>query len=84
MPPPVRETLRLWQSRAGRYQLYDQMTVVEFSEDVLPEELHAISRLSNAEFYQPAPRCLIFPDAQVAPALLEELRRRGYTPQVLS
>lgn len=84
LSPPVRETLRLWQGRAGRYQLYDQMAVVEFGEDVLPEELHAISRLSNAEFYQPAPRCLIFPDSQVAPALVEELRRRGYTPQVLS
>jgi hypothetical protein len=77
------ETLQLWQSRAGRYQLYEQMTVVEFGEDVLIEELRAISRLSNAQFYQPAARCLIFPDPQIAPGLVEDLRRRGYTPQVL-
>lgn len=83
LPPPVVETLQTWQRRAGRYQLYEQMTVVEFGEDVLPEELRAISRLSSAEFYQPGPRCLIFPDPQAAPALVEELRRRGYTPQVL-
>ena len=83
LPPAVQETLQTWQSRAGRYQLYDQMTVVEFGEDVLPEELRAISRLSSADYYQPGPRCLIFPDPQVAPALVDELRRRGYTPQVL-
>lgn len=83
LSPAVLETLQAWQSRAGRYQLYEQITVVEFGEDVLPEELRAISRLSNAEFYQPGPRCLIFPDPQAAPALVEELRRRGYTPQVL-
>ena len=83
LPPPVLETLQTWQRRAGRYQLYEQMAVVEFGEDVSPEELRAICRLSNAEFYQPGPRCLIFPDPQVAPALVEELRRRGYTPQVL-
>lgn len=84
LPPMVQETLQTWQSRAGRYQLYDQMTVVEFGEDMLPEELRAISRLSNAEYYQPAPRCLIFLDIQVATVLVDELRRRGYTPQVLS
>jgi len=50
---------------------------------VLPEELRAISRLTSAEFYQAGPHCLIFPDPQAAPALVEELRRRGYTPQVL-
>ncbi|HRX05369.1 MAG TPA: hypothetical protein P5148_19620, partial [Anaerolineae bacterium] len=84
LPQEVQETLQTWQSRAGRYQLYDQMTVVEFGEDVLPEEIQAISQLSRVEYYQPGPRCLIFPDSQVAPALVEELRRRGYTPQVLS
>ena len=83
LSPAVSETLRLWQSRAGRYQVYEQMTVLEFNEDVLIEELRAIGRLSNADFYQPAPRCLIFPDAQIGPALIDELRRRGYTPQVL-
>ncbi len=83
LPPETAETLQLWQSRVGRYQLYEQMTVVEFGEDVLIEELRAISRLSNAEFYQPAARCLIFPDPQIASGLIEELRRRGYTPQVL-
>jgi hypothetical protein len=77
------EMLQVWQSRFGRYQLYEQMTVVEFGEDVLIEELRAISRLSNAEFYQPAARYLIFPDPQIATRLVEDLRRRGYTPQVL-
>lgn len=84
LPPAVQETLQTWQSRAGRYQLYDQMVVVELAEDVLPEELYTISRASGAEFFQPAPRCLVFLDPQVAPALVDELRRRGYTPRVLA
>ncbi len=83
LPPAAMETLETWQQRAGRYQLYEQLAVVEFGEDVLPEELRAISRLSGVEYFQPGPRCLIFPDPQAAPALVEELRRRGYTPQVL-
>ncbi|HRI55761.1 MAG TPA: hypothetical protein PK170_01535 [Anaerolineae bacterium] len=84
LSPAVQETLQTWQDRAGRYQLYEQMTVLEFGEDVLPEELRAISRLTGAEYYQPAPRCLVFPDPQVMLGLVDELRRRGYTPQVLS
>ncbi len=84
LPPAVWETLQTWQSRAGRHQMYDQMAVVEFGEDVLPEELHAISRLSGAEFVQPAPHCLVFLDPKVVPTLLDELRRRGYTPKVLA
>lgn len=84
LPPTVRAILQTWQSRAGRYQMYDQMAVVEFGEDVLPEELHAISRLSGAEFFQPAPHCLVFLDPKVVPMLLDELRRRGYTPKVLA
>jgi hypothetical protein len=84
LPPAIEETLQTWQSRAGRYQLYGQMAVVELAEDVLPEELYAISHVSGAEFFQPAPRCLVFLDPQVAPALVDELRRRGYTPRVLA
>lgn len=83
LPAAVLETLQTWQRRAGRYQLYDQIVVVEFGEDVSPEELRAISRMTNADFYQPGPRCLIFTDPQVASMLVDELRRRGYTPQVL-
>lgn len=83
LPVDVQATLQTWQGRVGRYQLYDQVAVVEFGEDVLPEEMRVIGRLTSAEYYQTGPRCLIFPDPEAAPALVEEMRRRGYTPQVM-
>ncbi len=84
LPQTIQETLQTWASRAGRYQLYDQVAVVEFGEDVMAEELHAISRSSGAEYHQVAPRCIVFLDPTVVPALVDELRRRGYTPKVLA
>lgn len=84
LPPAIQETLQIWQSRAGRYQLYDQVMVVEYGEDVLVEELYAISRSTGAAFYEPGSRCLVFLDPAAAPKLVDELRRRGYTPRVLA
>lgn len=83
LPVWVQEKLQTWQSRVGRYQLYDTVTVVELGEDVLSEELRAIIGPLNVTFYQPTPRCIILLSSEDAPDLIMELRRRGYTPRVL-
>lgn len=83
LPPSFRETLRLWQERSGRYQLYDNLAVVELGEDLLAEELQAVVERSGVGFYPASPRCLIILNPAQVPFLVEELRRRGHTPQVL-
>jgi hypothetical protein len=40
--------------------------------------------LGRAELYPISPRCLVVLHPETLPALLDELRRKGYTPQVIS
>lgn len=84
LPPAVLVTLQTWQDRAGRHQLYDQVAVIEFSDDVGPEEARAIAGLGVGQFYQASPRCLVVLNPDATPDIINELRRRGYTPQVLT
>lgn len=84
LPPATRGLLQTWQQRAGRHQLYDAVAIIEFSEEMHPEEARAIAGLGFSQFYQAAPRCLVVLNPDSAPAIIDELRRRGYTPQVLS
>ena len=83
LPPATQDTLQAWQAKAGRHQLYDNLAVIEFGEDMHPEEIQAIAGLGGGRFYAVSPRCLVVLDPDVVPALVDDLRRRGYTPQVL-
>ena len=87
LPATVQHELQQWQDRAGRHQIYDNLAVIEFSDDRTLEELMATTRLGQQggqNIYLLSPRCLVILDPQSVPGLLEELRRKGYTPQVVS
>lgn len=84
LPPDTTGELRAWQARAGRHQLYDQVAVIEFNETLHPEEVRAIAGLGSGQFYQASPQCLVVLNPESVPGIIEELRRRGYTPQVTS
>lgn len=83
LTPAIVTRLQEWTARAGRYRLHEQVAVLEFGDDMPPEEIQAIARLGGEWLYQAAPRCLVALDADRVPALLADLRRRGYTPQVV-
>jgi hypothetical protein len=84
-PLPAATAVRLhdWQAKAGRHQLYDNLAVIEFGEDMHPSEVSAIVALAAGVLYPVAPRCLVALNLEAVPVLVEDLRRRGYTPQVL-
>lgn len=84
LPPAIRSTLQSWQDRAGRHQLYDQVAVIEFNDDMGPEEALVIAGLGSGQFYQASPRCLVVLNPDAAHGIIDELRRRGYTPQVIT
>ena len=87
LPAAVQRMLQQWQEHAGRHQIYDNLAVIEFSDDRTLEELMATTRLGQQggqSAYYLSPRCLVILDPQSVPGLLEELRRKGYTPQVVS
>ena len=68
----------------GRHQIYDNLGVIEFSDDETLAEVQATTGLGRADLYPISPRCLVALRPEAIPGLLEELRRKGYTPQVVS
>ena len=83
LPAAMQDTLQAWQDRAGRYHLYDNLAIIEFSDDIHPEEMRRIAGSAGGGFYPASPRCLVILDPDAVPALVDDLRRRGYTPRVL-
>jgi hypothetical protein len=83
-PDAVQRKLQDWQARMGRHQLYDNLAVIEFSDDVMLAEVQATTGLGRAELYPISPRCVVVLRPDIVPALLDELRRKGYSPQVIS
>ena len=57
--------------------------MIEFGEDMHPGEVSAIVALAAGVLYPVGARCLVALNLEAVPALVEDLRRRGYTPQVL-
>jgi hypothetical protein len=57
--------------------------VIECGEDMHPSEVSAIVALAAGALYPVSPRCLVALNLDAVPALVDDLRRRGYTPQVL-
>lgn len=84
LPSDIQARLRDWQARAGRYQLYDNVAVIEVADDLALPEIGAATLLGRSSAYQADPRCLVVLDQDIIPALLEDLLRKGYSPRVVS
>ncbi len=84
LPPAHAARLHDWQARMGRHQIYDNLGVIEFSDDETLAEVQATTGLGRADLYPISPRCLVALRPEAIPGLLEELRRKGYTPQVIA
>ncbi len=84
LPDAMIEKLQVWQARAGRHHLYDNLAMIELNDDLLLAEIQAIVHLLGIPVYQASPRCLLLLDPTTLPTLTAELLRRGYTPKVLS
>ena len=83
LPGHVQDVLHQWQASAGRYHIYDRVAVIEFSDDVALPEIQAGTRLARSNVYAVSPRSLVVLQPEIIPDLLEELRRKGYSPQVI-
>lgn len=83
LPSNVRSTLERWWSDYGSVRLYDDLTLIELSADVLPAEiLAAVPLLSQNLIYAFSPRVLAV-EPVAADVLIEELVRLGYAPKVV-
>ncbi len=83
LPESLAERLRRWQAIAGRHQIYENVSMIEFADDLTAAEVQVATSLGRANVFAATPRALVVLDPAIVPALLDELRRKGYTPQVL-
>ena len=83
LPESLAERLRRWQAIAGRHQIYENVSLIEFADELTAAEIQAATSLGRANIFAATPRSLVVLDPEIIPALLDELRRKGYTPQVL-
>lgn len=82
VPEDVRTVLDAWWQGYGNVRLYDDLTLIEFDDDILLRELLATSSLRGALVDVITPRLVSVEPAAVRP-LLGEMERLGYTPRVL-
>lgn len=84
LPAELQRRLQEWQDRLGRHQIYDNVAVIEFGDDHTMAEVQAVVNLNQGDCYPVSTRHLVVLRPETIPVLIEELRRKGYTPQVLA
>ncbi len=84
LPAVTATQLATWQAQAGRHQIYDNLAVIEFGDDEILEEIRTTINLERVQVYPVSPRCLVILDPAAVQPLVDELRKKGYTPQVVS
>jgi hypothetical protein len=83
VPRRVRSKIERWWASYGTVRLYDELSLVELSEEILPAEvLAAVPALRRHLVYSIAPRLLAV-EPTAAEAVVAELVRLGYAPRVL-
>jgi hypothetical protein len=83
VPRRVRSKIERWWASYGSVRLYDELSLVELSQEILPAEvLAAVPALRRHLVYAISPRLLAV-EPTAAEAVVAELVRLGYAPRVL-
>lgn len=82
VPDMARETMDRWWKAYGTTRIYDELTLIELGDDVLLQELTAVTSLHSALVYTFSPR-LIAIDAAMFDDVIADLTARGYAPRVV-
>jgi hypothetical protein len=82
LPAAVTKTIDEWWSGYGAIRLYDELTLIEFGDDVLLSELLAATSLDASLLHTFSPRLVAVEPAR-ADDLVAELTARGYAPRVV-
>jgi len=82
VPRRVRSIIERWSASYGSVRLYDELSLIELSEEVLPAEvLAAVPALRQHLVYALSPRLLAVEPA-AADAVVADLVRLGYAPRI--
>jgi Helicase conserved C-terminal domain len=83
VPRRVRSRIERWWASYGRVRLYDELSLVELSKEILPAEvLAAVPALRRHLVYAISPRLLAV-EPTAAEGVVAELVRLGYAPRIL-
>lgn len=80
MPEHILARLESWWQGYGQVRIYENITVIEFSDDYALSEMKAVTSLSQQLIAEISPRLVLIPVEAVA-RLTSELERAGYTPK---
>jgi hypothetical protein len=80
MPPAIHDRLTAWHKAYGQVRLYEDVTVIEFSDEYALSELKAATSLEKHLVAEISPTLVIIPTNSVN-LLITELEKAGYTPK---
>lgn len=80
-PAALQERLTTWQQAYGTVQLYQGVTLIEFSDAFALAEMLAVTSLKQHLVAQLSPQAVLIP-AGAVDGLKKELEQAGYTPKV--
>lgn len=81
MPDSLQTMLAGWWQQYGRVRLYENVTIIEFSDDYALAEMKAVTSLEQRLIAQLSPR-LVLVTPEAVSILTAELQQSGYTPKV--
>ena len=76
-----REKLRTWERNRGLLHIYENITLIELSDDYALQELFISTSLADSLVYQFSPR-LVAIWSQDLDALVQDMEKHGYTPRI--
>jgi hypothetical protein len=80
IPELIRSQLAEWWQAYGQVRVYENVTVIEFSDDYTLTEMKAVTSLEQHLIAEISPRLVLIPQKAVEP-LAAELEQAGYTPK---
>lgn len=80
LPAHLRARLETWWQGYGQVRLYENVTVIEFSDDYALAEMKGVTSLSQQLIAEVSPRLVLIP-AEAVDSLIAELEQAGYTPK---
>ena len=80
MPRAIHDRLTAWHKAYGQVRLYEDVTVIEFSDEYALSELKAATSLEKHLIAEISPTLVIIP-ANSVNLLITELEKAGYTPK---
>jgi hypothetical protein len=84
LPTEIAQRVSTWESRAGRFQIYDHVAAIELGDDLALREVESAAGLKSYWTYPASSRCVLLLDPSRADEIAAALQRRGYMPKVTS